>query len=381
MDLTFKKVDAESLAVLQQALAEDPSLPINLRQLPKEVNWHGNATFGLDADGNLQGFIGTNYLWTNQRTNQATTTSFENGVLLGGEQAWQLFHGVRDQVGFSKDPLLADAGINPALPPLFGLPDGKIHNMADLQKLPVVTFLLGIGDRAQPSYHADDAKGNDRLHFYVQDSWKMTPRFTLNYGLGWEHESNNLNYDLDRPQLLAPLYGSDLSPTKKEYKNFAPAAGFAYSRGDQHPTVFRGGAGLFYDTQLGWWRLGERAVLGGSGRQFIGNAAVTNPLTGQPFSTAYLNSLALNYGTFLQMLPTLRAQQEAKYPGTGDQPQILLSKQATALGALYPQEFPTARALHLNAGVQQQLSNEMAVQAARVPFAAGSCSVGSRTTP
>ena len=255
------------------------------------------------------------------------------------------------------------AGINPALPPLFGLPDGKIHNMADLQKLPVVTFLLGIGDRAQPSYHADDAKGNDRLHFYVQDSWKMTPRFTLNYGLGWEHESNNLNYDLDRPQLLAPLYGSDLGPTKKEYKNFAPAAGFAYSRGDQRPTVFRGGAGLFYDTQLGWWRLGERAVLGGSGRQFIGNAAVTNPLTGQPFSTAYLNSLALNYGTFLQMLPTLRAQQEAKYPGTGDQPQILLSKQATALGALYPQEFPTARALHLNAGVQQQLSNEMAVHA------------------
>ena len=88
--------------------------------------------------------------------------------------------------------------------------------------------------------------------------------------------------------------------------------------GRGYPTVIRGGAGIFYDTQLGWWRLGERAVIGGSGRQFIGNAAVTNPLTGQPFSTAFLNSLAFNYGTFLAQLPTLRAQQDAKYPGTGD---------------------------------------------------------------
>jgi hypothetical protein len=255
------------------------------------------------------------------------------------------------------------ANINPVLPALFGLPDGRIHNQNDLKKLPVVAFLLGIGDRAQPSYHLDEARGNDRFHFYGQDSWKVRPNVTLNYGLGWEHETNLLNYDLPKPQLLAPIYGSDLSPTKKEYKNFAPAVGFAWSLGKDRPTVVRGGAGLFYDTQLGWWRLGERAVIGGSGRQFIGNAAVTNPLTGQPFSTAFLNSLALNYGTFLSLLPTIRAQQDAKYPGTGDQPQILLSKQANALGALFPRDFPTARTTHLNLGFQRQLTLDMAVQA------------------
>ncbi len=255
------------------------------------------------------------------------------------------------------------ANINPALPLLFGLPDGKVHNFNDLKKLPVVAFILGIGDRSQPSYHVDAARGNDRFHFYAQDSWKMRPNFTLNFGLGWEHESNVINYDLPKPQYLAPIYGSDLSPTQKEYKNFAPAAGFAWTVGRDSRTVIRGGAGIFYDTQLGWWRLGERAVIGGSGRQFIGNAAVINPLTNQPFSTAFLNSLALNYGTFLTLLPTLRAQQEAKYPGTGDQPQILLSKQATALGALYPHDFPTARSTHVNLGVQRQLSGDMAVQA------------------
>ena len=167
-----------------------------------------------------------------------------------------------------------------------------------------------------------------------------------------------LNYDLPKPAYLAPIYGSDLSPTPKQYKNFTPAVGFAWNVGKDHPTVIRGGAGVFYDTQLGWWRLGERAVIGGSGRQFIGNAAVTNPATGQPFSTAFLNSLQYNYGTFLSQLPALRAQQEAKYPGTGTQPQILLSKQANALGALYPRDFPTARANHFNFGVPARVERQ-----------------------
>lgn len=255
------------------------------------------------------------------------------------------------------------SAINPVLPPLFGLPDGKIHSQNDLLKLPVVAFILGIGDRDQPSFNKDDARRNDRYHLYVQDSWQATPALTLNYGLGWQHESNVLNYDLAKPSLLAPIYGSDLGPTEKEYKNFSPAAGFAWAVGDNRKTVIRGGAGIFYDTQLGWWRLGERAVVGGSGRQFIQNAAVTNPLTGQPFSTAYLNSLALNYGTFLTLMPTLRAQQEAKYPGTSTTPQILLSKQATALGALYPREFPTVKANHFNVGFQREVTPELVVQA------------------
>jgi carboxypeptidase family protein len=255
------------------------------------------------------------------------------------------------------------ANINPVLPALFGLPDKTIHSFNDLKKLPVVAFIMGVGDQSQPSYHLDQARGNNRTHLYAQDSFKVNSNFTLNYGLGWQFESNVLNYDLPRPQYIAPLYGSDLTPPNKQYKNFSPALGFAYSLNTKRATVLRGGAGIFYDTQLGWWRLGERAVLGGSGRQFIGNAAVTNPLTGQPFSTAFLNSLALNYGAFLNLLPTLVTQQNAKYPGTGDQPQILLSKQANALGALYPKDFPTTHADHFNVGVQRELSDTMALQA------------------
>lgn len=243
--------------------------------------------------------------------------------------------------------------------PLFGLPaDGILRSQADLLRLPVVTFIIGIGDPAQPSYRLDNARRNDRYHLYVQDSWQVTSNFTLNYGLGWQHESNVLNHDLAKPAMLAPIYGDDLSPTRKNYKNFSPAAGFAWSMGRNRPTVIRGGAGIFYDTQLGWWRLGERAVAGGSGRQFIFNNAVINPATGQPFSTAFLNSLGYTYGAFLQQLPLLRAQLEARYPGNSDQPQILLSKQAGALGALYPRDFPTTRANHFNIGFQREMGRD-----------------------
>jgi hypothetical protein len=290
----------------------------------------------------------------------------EHRVKFGGE--WEHFTGT-GYWGFF-DPARAYllspeflASINPALPTLFGLPDGIVHNFTDLKKLPVVAFVLGIGDRAQPSYKLDNAKGNERFHLYVQDTWKITPKFTLNYGLGWEHETNVLNYDLPKPALLSPIYGSDLSPTAKQYKNFEPAVGFAWSFGKNNSTVIRGGAGIFYDTQLGWWRLGERAVIGGSGRQFLGNAAVINPANGRPFDTAFLNTLALNYGTFLSILPALRAQQDAKFPGTGNQPQILLSKQANALGALYPHDFPTTQAQHFNIGFQRELGNGLVAQA------------------
>ncbi len=173
-------------------------------------------------------------------------------------------------------------------------PDGSIRSQADLLRLPVVTFILGIGDRAQPSYNLDDARNNNRYHLYVQDSWQATDGADAQLRPRMAARDPTCSITIWRSRrYLAPIYGSDLSPTKKNYKNFSPAAGFAWSIGKDRPTVIRGGAGIFYDTQLGWWRLGERAVIGGSGRQFIFNNAVINPLTGQPFSTAFLNSLAL----------------------------------------------------------------------------------------
>ncbi len=293
----------------------------------------------------------------------------DHRVKFGGE--WEHFRGTGywgffdpARVYLPSPEFLQSVGVPAAAFPALGLPL-TISTPADLQKLPVFTFLLGIGDRAQPSFKLENARGNERFHLYAQDTWKITPKFTLNYGLGWIHETNVLNHDLQKPSVVAPIYGSDLSPTGKQYKNFEPAIGFAWSFGKNNSTVIRGGAGIFYDTQLGWWRLGERAVIGASGRQFLGNAAVTRlDGSGQPFTNAFIQAFpfAYRYGQFLAQLPALRAQQDGKYPGTGSQPQILLSKQANALGALYPREFPTTQAQHFNIGFQRELGNGFVVQ-------------------
>ena len=107
-----------------------------------------------------------------------------------------------------------------------------------------------MGDPSQPPpYNIDQAKANNRYHFYAQDSWRVRPNFTLNYGLGWVFESTLVNRDLTKPAYLAPIYGSDLRASQNNYKNFEPALGFAWNVGSDNKTVVRGGAGIYYDTE------------------------------------------------------------------------------------------------------------------------------------
>ena len=170
---------------------------------------------------------------------------------------------------------------------LFGLPDGIIHNADDLKKLPVVRVPPGIGDRSQPSYHLDDARGNNRFHLYAQDGWKVTPKLHAQLRVWAGSTRATCSTTICRkPAYLAPIYGSDLSPTKSECKNFAPAAGLRVERSARTVRPSSAAApGSSTTRQLGWWRLGERArssaVPAGSSSA---TPAVTNPATGQPFS-------------------------------------------------------------------------------------------------
>jgi hypothetical protein len=73
--------------------------------------------------------------------------------------------------------------------------------------------------------------------FFAQDSWKITPKLTANYGIRYEYAA------LPQPTIVSPNYpqtGHINSPTK----NFAPRVGLAYRLNDK--TVLRAGYGLFY---------------------------------------------------------------------------------------------------------------------------------------
>jgi hypothetical protein len=100
-----------------------------------------------------------------------------------------------------------------------------------------------------------------RLGFYAQDSWRVSPSFTLNAGLRYD-TTFGLFVASGRDQTANPAFaalqasGSALvSGTPRDYrKAVAPRLGIAYAPGGSANTVFRAGAGLYYNdlAQNGW---------------------------------------------------------------------------------------------------------------------------------
>ncbi len=259
------------------------------------------------------------------------------------------------------------------LPLLFPTLPTVIRTNADLLNLPFLGSIIGVGDPSQPPpYNVDKARLNRRLRFYGQDTWKVTPKLTLNYGLAWNFESTLVNRDLDKPRYLAPLYGSDLSPTNNNYKNFSPALGFAYAPDSK--TVIRAGAGIYWDTELLWRRLEERAAIGpvGNGRLQVPNSVFVNTFPGivnisrggtpvavgaaLPFGE--LTNLTL--GQFQQILtaqlPAVTAALAPKNLNDLTVRNIQLNKSAANL---YPKNYPVQRSYHMNIGMQRELGNDM----------------------
>lgn len=95
-----------------------------------------------------------------------------------------------------------------------------------------------------------------RLGLYVEDSWRVTPRLTLNYGLRYDTTFGLFVASGHDQNLNAALAGNGIiSGIPHDYrKAFAPRVGFAYGLGSSGNTVIRGGAGLYYSdlAQNGW---------------------------------------------------------------------------------------------------------------------------------
>ena len=277
-------------------------------------------------------------------------------------------------VAFSPEFVRSQGIPAPTLAALFPNLPTAIRTDQDFLNLPFAGAAVGVGDPSQPPpYNVDKAKVNSRLRFYGQDSWKIKPRFTLNYGLAWNFESTLVNRDLDKPAYLAPLYGSDLSPTQNNYNNFSPSAGFAWALDNSGKTVVHAGAGLYWETELLWRRLQERAAIGpvGNGRLQVAHTTFTNIFpgiinlgTGQPVAIGQaLPSGALTnltVGQFMQIynaqIAAIQAQLAPKNLNDLSVRNVQLGKQAADL---YPHEYPVQHSIHLNVGVQRELPGQM----------------------
>ncbi len=223
--------------------------------------------------------------------------------------------------------------------------------------LGVATFLMGDVTSFQRFVSTTDtAVGHQwRTFYYGQDSWRVSPKFTLTYGLRWEiyfpeavTSKGNAGFaDLDNGTLKVAGYGgvSDSGNVQNTLKAFAPRLSVAYQFDPK--TVLRMGYGRSFD-------------LGVFGSNF-GHAVTQNlpVLAAQSIEDSNINSAASNNRSPVFTL----AQGPPAYPfsavladisASGTLP--LLGPDGTASTYIRPnvQRLPTID--QWNASVQRQLT-------------------------
>jgi len=167
-------------------------------------------------------------------------------------------------------------------------------------------FLLGLVDSfGQGGAQVENVRSTS-VYPFAQDSWKIRPNLTLNYGLRWELDTpltdigghvqtfrpgqNTTVYPCD-PAVTDPSEcptglvvpgdkGVPAGMTQTYYKAFAPRIGIAYSPGHSGKTSIRAGWGMFYNPmeQLVLEQFSAEPPFGGS--SFFYNSFLNTPYVG-----------------------------------------------------------------------------------------------------
>jgi hypothetical protein len=294
-----------------------PGLPPNLTGVPF-ISVSGGASIGNNFEGFLPQ-VGNSFQWSDELTWVKGTHTFKFGVDARRVRFDQYYYfDVNGEYTFN------NTGPNAIVPT-----DGD--NYAE--------FLLGLTDLyIQGSGQREDIRATAAYPF-VQDSWKIKPNLTLNYGLRWEYSPPltdiSGHVETFRPGQNSTVYPCGITTstsywqsygvanptcantgaeptglvvpgdpgvppgmTSTYYKSFAPRIGIAYSPnftdgtlgkifGSNGKTSIRAGWGIFYNPieELVMAQFGAEPPFGGStalaneflNTPFVNQAGYTNP--------------------------------------------------------------------------------------------------------
>lgn len=156
--------------------------------------------------------------------------------------------------------------------------DGPVSGSAsDPMNYPLTFALLGNGQgyfTEKPGFNLPSGGQSDwRFQWYVGDSWKIKPNFTLTYGLRYGRDTGRTDSDLGPIPCseisasivetgFAPCSGSSLimdqfgntpglgNRIRQPNTNFGPQLGFAWDPFKNGKTAIRAGAGIYYENSI-----------------------------------------------------------------------------------------------------------------------------------
>jgi hypothetical protein len=344
---------SDSSAVVS-AVGSNPKLGITPNLGPNHegvpfVNIAGGVNFGNNSEGDIPQ-IGNSFQWSDSFTKVAGSHTFKFGVDLRRQRFDQeLFFEVSGGFTYTGGGANDTAGGDLYGNYFLGLPD---------------TF----GQGSAQFEHVRDTG----LYLFAQDSWKIRPNVTLNYGLRWELDTplTDIGHrvqtfrpgeqDTIFPCVVGPngapalgvAPGTSCNPggpaesvyplglvvpgdkgvpaglTQPYYKSFAPRIGIAWSPGTSGKTSIRAGWGMFYNPieQLVLEQFSAEPPFGGSSffsgtlfnTPFVSQSGsvtpnpfngVLNPPRGQPVDWSVFRPILL----FGQFPPAMRTQYSVQY--------------------------------------------------------------------
>ncbi|HVQ38641.1 MAG TPA: TonB-dependent receptor, partial [Pyrinomonadaceae bacterium] len=251
---------------------------------------------------------------------------------------------------------------------------------------PVQTYGIGVpGTFIQGFGNPISSIKNRPLAFFAQDSWKVKPNFTLNYGV---------RYDVELTETIAPigfqdpLTGIQMSAADfltaqnslgiqqgfpRDTNNFAPRLGAAWDINNDGKTVVRAAFGLFYDHPLLAIAFNSDIADAAQQQQY------TNVLPGLPTPTASFNVVQIFQGTVCSAATTnpFCAALPAGFttPGVARTAQYLPGRLRfndqtfVGFGPLLPftlnvaQDFEYAYANQGNLSIERQVGKDMSLSA------------------
>jgi hypothetical protein len=327
-------------------------------------------TAGLDPFCSGPNFLAPQAtMQSNHQLKYDGSSAWKNHVFRFGF-GWDHLHGG----GFAEFLGLAPAVNSPSTATPFNVFPGGASNPLNY---PVVNVSMGNGEGFSTTQSAFGFPGggqgpDNRISWYLGDSWKVKPNLTVTYGLRYVRDTGRTDSNLGPLPILDQLSPGLGKTVNQPNHNFAPQLGLTWDPTKRGKTVFRAGIGLYYENSI--WnnnlfdppgRLASGLFLA-TQNACTNGGAVTFTLPGQ--TTPVTPGAAFcgqPIGSVFQQIVAAQQQYQAATVAAGPAVNPVFMGNAMTDGiditgtSLFAPNYVTPRSVQMNFGIQHEIRQGM----------------------